>query len=495
MKKKTVIIIGAGVSGIATAAKLAKKGLDVTVIEKNSQSGGRCNNLKKNGHTFDTGPSFFLMQDIYSKTFTDLGQKIEDHIELLKIDPTYYIYFKDNSKLILTNNKKDLEKQLEEIEKNSYDNLKKYLKKGELYYKLSMENLIEKEFNKLFDFLNFKNILLLFKLNVFRNHYDYVEKYFTNQKLKMTFTFQDFYLGLSPYDAPAMFSMFPYIELEKGVWLPKGGMYSFVKALTKLAEKFGAKFIYNKSVEKINIIDNKVTGVTLYDGKIINSDIVIANADLTYVYRCLLPYDSLTKNLINKKYTCSTVMFYWGVDKQYPQFSTHNLFLSNDYKKSFSQITENLTLPDDPNFYIHTPVNVDSSRAPKDEDTLMVIIPVGHIDNKNPQDWKNIQKKAREIVFKRLAGIGITDIKEHIKFEISYTPKDWEKTYNLTNGSTLGLSHNLGQMAYLRPQNRHKRYKNLYFVGASTHPGSGVPIVLISSRHTCNHILKDKNIS
>ncbi len=188
-------------------------------------------------------------------------------------------------------------------------------------------------------------------------------------------------------------------------------------------------------------------------------------------------------------------MFYWGTDKQYPQLNTHNLFLSSDYKNSFSQIIKNLTLPDDPNFYIHTPVKIDPSRAPKGHDTLMVIVPVGHINEKNPQDWNNIQKRTREIVFKRLSRIGITDIEKHIKFEISFTPKDWVNMYNLTYGSTLGLSHNMMQMTYLRPHNRHKRYKNLYFVGASTHPGSGVPIVLISSCHTCNRILRDKRIN
>jgi phytoene desaturase len=491
LKKKKVIIIGAGVGGLASAARLAKHGYNVTVIEKNAHPGGRCNFLKKNGHFFDTGPSFFLMPDIYAKMFFDLDENIQDHIELLKIDPTYTIYFKDNSKLILTHDEEQMKKQMDIIESNSYSAFQKYLKKGGVFYHLSMKNLIEKDFTKLRDIINFRNLRILMKLRIFSKHYNFVSKFFKSEKLRMAFTFQDFYLGLSPYDAPANFSMFPYIELADGVWLPKGGMYSFVQALHKLGLKFGVEFIFNETVQKINIKGDRATGVTLSDDRILNADVIIANADLTYVYRNLLPDDDYIHKLLNKKYTCSTIMFYWGLDKQYSQLTTHNLFLSEDYKKSFSQIIAEHTLPDDPNFYIHTPISFDSSRAPEYEDTLMVIVPVGHNDEKNPQDWKDLQKKARNIVFQRLKDVGIYNLKDHIKFEISYTPVDWEKRYCLTYGSTLGLAHHMMQMTYFRPRNKHRKYDNLYFVGASTHPGSGVPIVLISSRHTCNHLIHD----
>ena len=435
------------------------------------------------------------MSKIYSKTFEELGEKIENHIELLKIDPTYNIYFHDAKKMILTQDNKIMEKQLENIEKGSYESFKKYINKGEFFYKESMNKLIEKEFNKITDFLNIKNLYLFYKLKIFVNHINYVSKFFKDQKLKMVFTFQDFYLGLDPHKAPANFSMFPYIELKDGVWLPKGGMYSFVKALTNIAKNFGVKFIYNTTVKKINVNGKIVTGVTLNNGKKLFADIIIANADLSYVYNKLLPKNNYSKKLLNKKYSCSTIMFYWGLDKKFPQFTTHNLFLSKNYKKSFSQIIKDFNLPDDPNFYIHAPSNVDLSRAPKNQDTLMVIVPVGHINNKKIQDWKKIQSKARDIVIKRLEEIGINNIKKHIKFEVSYTPKDWNNIYNLTKGSTLGFAHNLLQMTYLRPKNRHKYYKNLYFVGASTHPGSGVPIVLISSKHTCNRIFKDMKLN
>ena len=228
--------------------------------------------------------------------------------------------------------------------------------------------------------------------------------------------------------------------------------------------------MYNTPVEQININGRQATGVTLTDGRQIRAGIVVANADLPYVYRCLLPDDGMVKRLERKKYTCSTVTFYWGVDKQYPQLEPHNLFLGGKYRQSFDRILKDLTLPDEPSFYVHAPTRVDPSLAPKGQDTLMVVVPVGHINDAAPQNWGAIQKQARQLVLQRLAEIGVDDLDEHIKFEVSYTPPDWQSRYNLTKGATLGLGHNLRQMGYLRPQNRHARYRNLYFVGSSTHP-------------------------
>ena len=211
-------------------------------------------------------------------------------------------------------------------------------------------------------------------------------------------------------------------------------------------------------------------------------------------WRLELPDDGAAGRLERKRYSCSAVMFYWGVSKQYPQLRPHNLFLAGDYRQSFDHISKNLSLPDDPSFYVHAPVRVDPSLAPKGHDTLTAVVPVGHIDDAAPQDWSAIEKRARQLVLQRLAGIGVTDLDEHIKFEVSYTPHDWLSRYNLTKGSTLGLAHNLMQMGYLRPQNRHARYRNLYFVGASTHPGNGVATVLISARLTTERILEDAGV-
>jgi phytoene desaturase len=267
-------------------------------------------------------------------------------------------------------------------------------------------------------------------------------------------------------------------------------MYSVVNALKNIAEKFGVNFIFDATVQQINVKKKRATGVTLVDGQILEADYVIANADLTYVYQSLLPPSKMTQKLLQKKYTCSVISFFWGIDKVYPQLGTHTLFVSGEYLRSFNQVTEDLVMPDDPSFYIHAPVRVDATRAPKGHDAVVVIVPVGHLTDKNPQNWQDLRNRARKIVLERLSAIGVKDLEDHITFETSYTPEIWVKQYNLTNGSTLGLAHNILQMGYLRPRNRHKQYRNLFFTGASTHPGSGVPTVLISARLTTDHILQ-----
>ena len=273
-----------------------------------------------------------------------------------------------------------------------------------------------------------------------------------------------------------------------------GGMYSIIEALTGIAENWGVRFLYNAPVEQINVQDRKSTGVTLTDGRQLKADIVVANADLPYVYRYLSPGSNAHNQFERKKFGCSAIVFYWGIDKQYPQLGPHNLFMAGDNRQSFDSIFADRTIPEDPNFYIHAPVRVDPSLAPVGQDTLMVAIPVGHINEAEPQDWKDIRDRVRKVVLNRLRQIGIIDMEEHIKFEVRYTPPDWQQRYNLSKGSTHGLSHNLTQMGYLRPHNRHKRYQNLYFVGASTHPGTGLPTVLVSARLTAERILDEVGI-
>jgi phytoene desaturase len=488
--RRKVVIVGAGVGGIYSACRLAKHGFDVTVVEKNNQPGGRCNRIEKDGYSFDTGPTFLMMPEIYSRAFSDLGEKIEDHLELIRVDPNYEIYFPDGTHLTMSTDKNQMRKQLEAIEPGSYDSLTEYLKEGEENYKLAMRYLIDRDFQSFFDYFNFRNLYLIFKLKLLVNHYKHIGRFFKDQRLKEAFTFQDSYLGYNPFHAPAMMSMFQYLEQVVGVWLPKGGMYSVVKAFEKLAEDSGVKFIFDSPVKKIDIKNISATGVTFLNGQKIAADYVIANADLSYVYRALLPRSKTSDTLQNKKYTCSVISFFWGMDKNYPHFGTHNLFLSNEYQRSFNQVTEELIMPDDPNFYIHAPGRVDSSRAPKNHDSIVAIVPVGHLTEHNSQEWQKHRDTARRIVLDRLRKIGIDDFEDHIKFEVNYTPNMWANQFNLTNGSTLGLAHNIQQMGYLRPKSQHKKYRNLFFVGASTHPGSGVPTVLISARLTTERILK-----
>jgi phytoene desaturase len=446
------------------------------------------------GHCFDTGPTLFLMPRIYLQTFADLGERLGDHLELHRIDPTYRVHFDDGSKLELTSDLNAMQEQLEAVEPGSFGGFLRYLSEGSRHQTLAFPNLIERNFRSLREFCTLRNLLLLFQVKLLTRHYDHIGTYFRDQRLKSAFTFQDMYLSLSPYKAPATFSLLPYAELSDGVWFPAGGMYAIAEALTRIAEGHGVRFMYGVPVERIDVDGSVATGVTLADGHRMAADVVVANADLPYVYAHLLPDDGTARRLERKKYACSAVTFYWAVEGQVSELLTHTMFLSGQYRQGFESVLRDLTLPDQPSFYVHAPTRVDPSLAPDGRDTIMAVVPVGHIDDAAPQDWMAIRERARRFVLRRLAEIGVEDLDGRIKFEVSYTPPDWLNRYNLTKGSALGLGHNLTQMGYLRPHNRHARYRNLYFVGASTHPGNGVATVLISARLTTERILEDSGV-
>ncbi len=490
--KQKALVIGAGIGGIATAARLARNGYDVTVLEKNDSPGGRCNQILRDGHRFDVGPTLFLMPQVWDETFVALGEKMSDHLDLRRIDPTYKIHFDDGLQLELTSNIGKMQTQLERVEKTAFTGFLNYIAEGSKHYKLSLEKFVGRNFYSIFEYFSLRNLPLLFQLKALMKHYDNAGKYFKDERLRAAFTFQNMYLGLSPYDAPATYSLLQYTELAEGVWYPMGGMYAAIQSLTAVAEKLGVKFIYNAPVGKLETDDNKILGVLVEDGRRFGSDIFVGNADLPYIYRELLPDRAEAERLEKKLYTCSTIMFYWGVDKEYPQISHHNVFLGGNYKASFDQIFKDHTLPDEPSFYVHAPARTDPAAAPNGQDTLYVLVPTGHLDARSKQDWEAMVARARQTVLARLGKeLGAADLANHIKFEIVYQPKVWKERFNLEKGAAFGLSHNFRQVGYFRPQNRHPRYKNLYFAGASTHPGTGLPIVLLSARLTTERILKD----
>ncbi|MCB0101244.1 MAG: phytoene desaturase [Anaerolineales bacterium] len=492
--KPTALVIGAGIGGIATAARLAKNGYEVTVLEKEATPGGRCNQIVRDGHRFDIGPTLFLMPEIWEETFASLGEDLKEQLDLRRIDPTYKVHFDDGLQLQLTSDIGEMQKQLEAVEKTAFTGFLNYIAEGAKHYKISVEKFVGRNFYNIFEYFSLKNLPLIFNLKALDKHYRNTSRYFKDERLKAAFTFQNMYLGLSPYDAPATYSLLQYTELAEGVWYPMGGMYAGIQALTHVAEKLGVKFVYNNPVKKINVTRSKVESVEAANGKTYSADIFVGNADLPYIYSDLLPDKAEAKKLDNKLYTCSTIMFYWGVDKQYEKIAHHNIFLGGDYKASFTQIFEDHTLPETPSFYVHAPARTDAAAAPNGEDTLYVLVPVGHLSERTAQDWDALVNRARETVFTRLAKeMGITDLKEHIKFEIVYQPKVWKERFNLVKGAAFGLSHNFWQVGYLRPHNRHAKYKNMYFAGASTHPGTGLPIVLLSARLTTERILKENS--
>jgi len=491
MKSKSVIVIGAGIGGIVAATHLAQHGIKVAVVEKNSHAGGRCDRMSRDGHHFDTGPTLLVMPLLYEAEFAALGMR--EKLDLQRVDPTYRLFFDDGSQLALTSDMESMQEQLESIEAGSFQGLLRYMDEGQRHYHLSMERLVNRDFRKASDFFRLENIPLIHQLKPFVNHYGNMSNYFDDPRLKAAFTFQDIYMGLSPFEAPATFSMMPYTELAHGVYYPRGGMYSIVEALMQLARNAGVEFIFDSTVGQIDVNSTHARGIVI-DCQKLEADAVLANADLPYVYKNLLPDQKLANTLNRKRFSCSVISFFWGMDKTYEALGPHTLFLADDYRENFESIIRDLGLPANPSLYIHAPARLDPAMSPCGQDTLIAIVPVGHMSENGEQDWGQLRDEARRQVFRRLASIGITDLESHIKFETTFTPQSWRKRYNLMKGSTHGFCHNLTQLGYFRPSNKHPHYHNLYFTGASTHPGTGMPTAMVSGRLVSERILDDLGV-
>ncbi|MFH2102505.1 MAG: phytoene desaturase family protein [Chloroflexota bacterium] len=489
-----VIVIGAGIGGIAAAARLAKAGYRVTVFEKGSRPGGRVDLLQKDGYRFDSGATLLLMPEVFAETYAALGERMEAQLELVRLDPTYRVHFHDQTSLDLTGVLPELRAQLEAIEPGSFGRFLEFIAEGQRHYQLSLEKFVGRNFTSLGEYFSLKNLLLLFQMKALVKHAANTARYFRDPRLQAAFSFQNMYLGLSPYDAPATFSLLQYTELATGVWFPKGGLYRTIESLAEIATGLGVRFEYGTPVARIEVSAGRVEGVTLADGTTVRADLVVANADLPYVYAELLPDDGSAARLLRRKFTSSALMFYWGVEgEKSAQLLHHNVFLADDeYRASFEKIFAGRTLPESPSFYVNAPARTDPGFAPPDGDALMVLVPVGHIDEATPQDWSALRARARRTVIDRLEALGVKDLGRRIVLEETLGPSEYLGQLNLAKGSAFGLSHQFLQVGYLRPHNRHPRYKNLYFAGASTHPGTGLPMVLLSAKLTVERILKEQ---
>ncbi|MCX6320665.1 MAG: phytoene desaturase family protein [Bacteroidia bacterium] len=488
--KKSAVIIGAGIGGIATAIYLAKNGYNVNVYEKNPVPGGRCGQLIRDGHRFDLGATMLMMPGIYREVFQSLGIPLFENNDIKQLEDLYKIYFDNNEVIAFSPDKNKMKIQLEKIEPGSFEKSQKYVSAGYEIFQLGINKLIGRNFDNLFQFANFKNVGMLIKLKTYISNYRYVKKFFRYPHLRMAYTFQNIYVGQSPFNSPALFSMVPAAELTEGSFFPIGGMFNLVERLLSEAKSSGVQFHYNKPVKNIRVKGKKAESVVLDDGSEIRADIIVANADLPYVYRKLLPDRGKSKRLDRMKYSCSAICYHWGLDKVYPQLGHHSVFLSDGFREGLDRIFKDKSVSDHPSFYVHAPARTDPSAAPQNQDTLSVIVGAGHIDKNKKQDWDDMKKKTRTAVIQRLKQLGLKDLDEHIKFEICYTPENWESACNISRGSVFGsLAHNIFQMGYFRPHNNHSRYKNLFFVGGSTHPGNGIPNVLLSAKLTTERIL------
>ena len=489
-KKKSVIVIGSGIGGITTAGYLAHRGYQVSIFEKNAFPGGRCGQYIKDGHRFDIGATFLMMPWIYERAFSAIGLTMTDEMELHRVDPVYRIKFRNEKEILYTSDLAKLQQQFDKIEKGSYRKFLKLMDKGFRVYRDSMQ-LIDRNYYNLFNFMLLKYPFLLLRYKAFHNHYRFIGRYFKSDELRTLFTFQNLYLGQNPFTASGLYFMLPFMELADGVLFPQGGMHTIAERLLSAAETDGARVYLKSPVKKIEVNKNRATGVTLEDGTFHPADIIVSNADLPYVYKHLLPASRKARRFDKMSYSCSAVVFHWGLDKVYPNLTQHTVFVSGDHRKSCTAIFKEGTFPDEPSIYVHSPVRSDKSAAPVGQDSITAIVHTGNIQNPDQYDHEDLKKRAREAVIKRFNEEGLKDFKKHIKFEICFTPESWEKAFNLTKGGTFGsLGHDLLQMGFLRPGNQHRKFRNLFFVGGSTQPGSGMPLALTSAKLVTERIEK-----
>ncbi|WP_426756971.1 phytoene desaturase family protein [Myxococcus sp. Y35] len=478
---RRVVVVGAGVGGLAAAARLAHQGFDVQLFEKTDGPGGRCNRLKVDGFTWDLGPTIVLMPEVFEETFRALGRRIEDYLTLLKCDPNYRVHFRDGSDITFTSELCAMGRELERVEPGSYARYLAFLAQGRVQYRTSLDHLVGRNYAGLRDYFSPRVLARIFQVRAHRRMYGDVSRFFQDERLRAAMTFQTMYLGVSPFASPAVYGLLPFTELGVGIWFPKGGLYAIPLALERLAREEGVRIHYRAPVERILTDAGRTRGVRLEGGEVVEADAVLCNADLPYAYEKLLDPNATTLKRKEKlRYTSSGYMLYLGLKRRYPALQHHNVVFGRDYKGSFDDIFERFRVPEDLSFYVNAPTRTDASLAPEGKDALYVLVPVPH---QHPDlDWKVEGPKVRAKFFARMAELGFPSLEADIEVERVFTPDDWAGTFNLARGSAFGLSQNFMQIGPFRPSNQDARVKNLFFVGASTQPGTGLPTVLISAR-------------
>ncbi|MEL7661698.1 phytoene desaturase family protein [Acetobacterium wieringae] len=497
MSRKKIIVIGAGVSGLASALRLLNEGFEVELYEKNDQVGGRMGVISGEGFTFDLGPTILMMPQIYNEVFSVCGRNPADYLQMERLDPIYKVYFDDGTTHEASSELSSLIKTLESVGEAETQGYLAYLADVYQRYLVAKEHFIERSFRSASDFYNPKTLLAGLRLRTFDNAFDSVGKFVKDQKLKELLSFQTLYIGISPFNGPSIYTIIPMIELTYGVWFLKGGMRAMAQAMEKLFLEMGGKLVLNAPVERINCDGNRVRSITVA-GQEQTADAVVCSADFPYAMKALLPDDFKHKKYQPDKvealdYSCSAYMLYLGLDKRdFPGLNVHNLVFSQNFKGNLDDIFAG-RFPADPSIYVYAPALLDESLAPPGQLGLYVLVPVPNLKD-GPLDWNDQQVVAgyRQQAMDKIRQIKpLADFEAHIIFEKNYTPLDFRDDFNALFGATFGLRPTLLQSNYWRPQPKAMKYQNLYFTGSSAHPGAGVPIVLTSAKITVAEVVRD----
>lgn len=483
MADKTAIVIGAGLGGLATALRLAHRGVKVTVLEKTGEVGGRNRRVRVGECDFDGGPTLMMMLDPFKRLFTDVGERMEDHLEIELCDPSYRVFFGDGTRIDGTPNVARMVEQIEAMsgrgEAERYGRLLGDL--AELY-RISIPNFVRRNYDSVLDLARPKDLGLVLKHHMLSNLAKRMEGYVDDPRLRMLFTFQTMYLGLSPYDAPFVYGVLTYMEYGEGIWYPKGGLPAITDKVAELAEARGAEIRLNSPVKEI-----RGNQVELESGETLSADVVVCNADLPYAEKALRG-----KAEKKRRYSCSAYLMYMDYEGELPELLHHNVFFGKDFKGNLDAIFHApLHVPDDPAFYVCVSGRSEPERTVPGHENVFVLVPSPNLDYAmTPADEEKIQKR----VFERLCGASGFD-RANVRAMKTYGAADWAGDLNLDKGAAFGLSHDFLQSVCFRPSNRDKENRQLFYVGASTAPGNGLPMVLISAELAEERILRSGLVS
>jgi diapolycopene oxygenase len=495
-----IVIIGAGMGGLAAAIRLAVAGHSVEVFEKNEEEGGKLNRLERGGFRWDTGPSLITMPFVYQELFEAAGRKLEDYISMEPVDPVCRYSWPDGTILDASDSVGRMTAALEKLNPKDVRAYFRFMAYSRRLYDLTAGPFLFNGINHWRDFLKL-NPLTAFKLDPFRTVHQAVKSYFRDPHLVQLFDRYATYNGSSPYQAPATLNIIPYVELGMGGWYIRGGLYELARAYRRLAGELGVRVHFGPEfgVEEIVVRRGQAVGVRLANRQEIAADRVIANTDVAYTEKNLLPARKRWFHRPQKpgkstglEPSCSGFVLFLGLDRQYPQLAHHNIFFSQDYAAEFDQIFNLRQPPFDPTIYVCWTGLADPQHAPAGKSNLFVLVNVPYLSEAFDWEAPGATRAYRDLIVKHLENFGLAGLSAALEVEECLTPVDLARRYNADRGAIYGVSSNSRFSAFLRPPNRSRHFKNLYYVGGSTHPGGGVPLVTLSAKIVAGLIAQDE---
>ncbi len=494
-ESRHVVIVGAGPGGLAASLLLARSGLKVTIVEKLNHVGGRTSTLQKDGFNFDVGPTFFLYPRVLKEIFAFAGYDLDKEVPMTRLDPQYRLVFGAGGELVATPDVAKMEQAIAKLSPEDAGRFHEFI----VHNRHKLEKFLpflQSPFSSWRDLLKPETIKLLPLLAPWKSLDDALQVHFKDERIRLGFSFQSKYLGMSPFRCPSLFSILSFLEYEHGVFHPTGGCGAVTAAMARIAQQMGVEICLDEPVEEILTSRGKAVGVRT-SKRILNLNAVVLNADFAGSIAKLLPESSRSgwtdRTLAKKKYSCSTYMLYLGIKGRFEDISHHTIYLAKDYKENLKDIEERHVLSENPSFYVQNACVTDSSLAPEGFSTLYILLPVTH--DVGSVDWAIQKEKYRAIAIKQLEKIGISDIEDRIVTEQVFTPADWEDEFGLYRGATFSMAHSLDQMLHLRPNNRFENLDGLYLVGGGTHPGSGLPVIFESARISSRLLLADLDMT